>query len=66
MITIRDFADVTTSKQYSDGMLNNDEVYSGIPESSYSQFIISTNNLPALIRDKKVDKYQEFYEKFYK
>ncbi len=66
MITVRDFADVTASKQYADGMLNNEEVYAGINESLYSQFIISSNNLPALLRDKRLDKYLEFYEKFYK
>ena len=66
MITIRDFADVLAARQYSDGMLNDEEVYSGISETQYSQLIISANNLPALLRDKKLDKYMEFYEKFYK
>lgn len=66
MITVREFADVTAAQQYSSGLLNNEEVYSGIKESLYQQLIISANNLPALLRDKHLDKYVDFFERFYK
>lgn len=47
-------------------LFNNDDVYGNLNPGSYQQLLISVNNYSALIKDRKLSDYLDFYNTFYK
>jgi len=66
LFMIRSFSNKKEALDYSNHLYNNDEVFGNINPNSYEQFVISVNNYPALLREKKTDDYDTFYRSFYK
>ncbi len=66
IVIVKDFANKDEAVEYSNGLYDNDEVYGNLNPNAYQQFIISANNFPAFIREKKLDDYYDFYSHFYK
>ncbi len=65
VVLIKSFKNKKEALEYNTHMYNNDEVYGNINPNSYQQFVISVNNYPALIGEKKTDEYENFYRSFY-
>ncbi|HLN52219.1 MAG TPA: tetratricopeptide repeat protein [Lentimicrobium sp.] len=65
MITVSNFKDSKDVMTYFDHISNDDYIFSGIPEGSFNQFVISANNYPIFFKEKKVEPYLQFFEKNY-
>lgn len=66
LVMIKSFKDKKDALDYSKHIYNHDEVFGNINPNSYREFVISINNLPALIREKKTEDYDDFYRSFYR
>ena len=52
--------------EYYNGLLDNDEVYGNLNPAVYNQFVLSSDNFPSFIREKKLEDYLDFFRHFYK
>ena len=66
IITVGNFKNSDEALNFYSALLNDEYVLSGINENEYYLFPISTSNYPLFYRDKKLDAYNEFFEKNYK
>lgn len=66
ILVLKNFKDKAEAQAYNTHLFDNDEVYGNMDPNSYSQYVISANNFPSLIREKKADTYEDFYRMFYK
>ena len=66
MVMIKSFKDKNEAVDYSKHIFSHDEVYGNTNPNAYRQFVVSLNNFPALVREKKTEEYDDFYRSFYK
>ncbi|MBP6335066.1 MAG: hypothetical protein KA444_06290 [Bacteroidia bacterium] len=66
MVVIKAFENKKEALEYNNHVNDNDEIYGNINPNSYQQFVISLNNYPTLILEKKTDDYEDFYRSFYR
>jgi tetratricopeptide (TPR) repeat protein len=66
IVIIRSFANKAEALAYNSILYDNDAVYGNINPDAYKEFVISENNLPELLKQKKTDEYDDFYRSFYK
>ena len=66
MVMIKAFKDKKDALEYSKHIYSHDEVYGNINPNAYRQYVVSVNNFPALIREKKTEDYDDFYRSFYR
>jgi len=65
IIIIREFADKNEAMLYFNGANDNDEIFGNTNPDLYNIFVISSNNFPSYIKDKKTETYLDFFRKFY-
>ncbi|MFZ7115964.1 MAG: tetratricopeptide repeat protein [Bacteroidota bacterium] len=63
---LRSFKNKAEALSYNTTLFDNDDVYGSVSTDEYHQYVISSNNLAALISQAKVDEYEDFYRNFYK
>ena len=63
---LRSFANKSEALSYNSNLYDNDDVYGNVSTDEYHQYVISANNLSELIRQMKVDEYEDFYRNFYR
>ncbi len=66
IMVIKSFPNKTEALSYSNHVYDNDDIFGNLNPDSYQQYVISVNNLPALMQEKKTDKYEDFYRMFYR
>ena len=66
IMIIKSFPNKTEALSYNSHIYDNDDVYGNTNPESYQQYVISVNNLAALMREKKTDQYEDFYRMFYR
>ena len=66
ILIIKSFANRKEALSYSTTLYDNDEVYVNTNPDAYQQYVISVNNLPTLLQQKKTDEYEDFYRNFYR
>jgi tetratricopeptide (TPR) repeat protein len=65
IIIIREFANKAEAVLYLNGANDNDEIFGNTNPDLYNMFVISSNNFPSFVKDKKMEAYLDFYRKFY-
>jgi len=65
MLTVSNFEDVKKTLDYYNGIKNNDYVFSNIKSDDSRQFIISSDNYPIFYKNKDVNSYLPFFNKYY-
>jgi len=65
IIIIREFANKNEAMLYLNGARDNDEIFGNTNPDLYNMFVMSTNNFPSFVKDKKVESYMDFFRKFY-
>ncbi len=65
IIIIREFKNKEEAMLYYNGANDNDEIFGNTNPDLYNIFIISDNNFPSFVKDKKIETYQDFFRKFY-
>ncbi len=63
---LKSFKDKPDALQYSSLLYNHDDVFGNVSPDAYQLYVISVNNLPLLLTQKKTDQYEDFYRDFYK
>ena len=63
---LKSFKDKQDALQYSSLFYNHDDVFGNVSPDAYQLYVISVNNLPLLLTQKKTDQYEDFYRDFYK
>ena len=63
---VRNFENKEQAMEYYNGLLDNDEVYGNLNPAVYNQFVLSSDNFPSFIREKKLEDYLDFFRHFYK
>ena len=66
LVLIKSFDNKADALAYNSLLYDNDEVYGNLDPDSYQEFVISANNLAALVREKKTSDYDTFYRTFYR
>lgn len=66
MMVIKEFPNKAEALSYNSHLYNNDEVFGNLNPDAYKERVISINNFPEVIRQKKLDEYDDFYLHFYK
>ncbi len=66
VVIIKSFQNKKEALDYNTHIYNHDEVYANVNPNAYTQFVISVNNFPVLLKEKKTDTYDDFYRSFYK
>ncbi|REJ80943.1 MAG: hypothetical protein DWQ44_04215 [Bacteroidetes bacterium] len=66
IITVKSFRNKADALSYSSHLYNNDDVYGNTNPNAYRQFVISINNYPELLLQKKLEDYDDFYRSFYR
>lgn len=66
LVMVKSFKNKKDALEYNKHVYNHDEVYPNINPNAYKQLVISVNNLPALVREKNVEEYEDFYRSFYR
>lgn len=66
VILIRNFFDKADAVAYSNDVYNNDEVYGNLSPDKYQHILISQINYAVLMKDRKMNEYLDFYNRFYK
>ena len=66
IMIIKSFPNKTEALSYNSHIYDNDDVYGNTNPESYQQYVISVDNLAALMREKKTDQYEDFYRMFYR
>lgn len=64
-ILIQTLDNKTSAVNYSQELLNSSEIFSGLENSQYFSFVISTENYSTLMADKSIPKYMRFYTNHY-
>jgi hypothetical protein len=65
IIVIHEFENKAEAVLYLNGANDNDEIFGNTNPDLYNMFVISTNNFPSFVKDKKMEAYLDFYRKFY-
>jgi hypothetical protein len=65
IIIIREFQDKAEAVLYLNGANDNDEIFGNTNPDLYTMFVISSNNFPAFVKDKKMEPYLDFYRRLY-
>ncbi len=65
IIIVREFNNKDEAMLYYNGANDNDEIFGNTNPDLYNIFIISDNNFPSFVKDKKIETYQDFFRKFY-
>ncbi len=63
---IKSFNNKQEALDYNSLLDNHDEVFGNVSTEAYQLFVISVNNLPIVLKQKKTDQYEDFYRQFYK
>ena len=66
LVVIKNFANKAEAMAYFSALYDNDEVYGVVDVSGYQQYAVSINNFPEIIRQKKLDEYEDFFRSFYR
>ena len=66
IIILKSFKDKADALTYSSLLYNHDDVFGNVSTDAYKLYVISVNNLPLLLTQKKTDQYEDFYRDFYK
>ncbi|PLX12192.1 MAG: hypothetical protein C0598_06455 [Marinilabiliales bacterium] len=65
IITVGNFKNVDEAMNFYNAINNDEYVLSGVKEEDFSVYPISTSNYPLFYRDKNLDAYKKFFEKYY-
>lgn len=65
MITVSTFDNGEDALKYFDHISSDAYIFSGMPEGTYEQFIISSTNYPIFFREKKTPPYLRFFQQNY-
>ncbi|MEO8086063.1 MAG: tetratricopeptide repeat protein [Bacteroidota bacterium] len=65
IIIIREFTNKNEAMLYFTGANDNDEIFGNTNPDLYQMFVMSDNNFPSFVKDKKIETYQDFFRKFY-
>ena len=65
IILIREFKDKSEAMLYYNGANDNDEIFGNTNPDLYNIFVMSSNNFPSFVKDKKIETYLDFFRKFY-
>jgi tetratricopeptide (TPR) repeat protein len=65
IIVIHEFENKAEAVLYLNGANDNDEIFGNTNPDLYNMFVISSNNFPSFVKDKKMEVYMDFYRKFY-
>jgi hypothetical protein len=66
IVILKSFSNKADAMQYVNTLFDNDEVFGNVAPDNYELYVISDNNLPELLKQKKTSDYQNFYRSFYK
>jgi len=66
MVIIKKFDNKADALSYNSLLYDNDEVYGNLDPDTYQEFVVSANNLPELLNQKKTADYEDFYRTFYR
>ncbi len=66
IVIIKSFSNRTDALDYYRALYDNDEVFGNLSTDNYQQYVISVNNFPELLQQKKTDLYEDFFRNFYK
>lgn len=66
VLVLRRFKDKTEAMRYIDGAQKNDKDFINTSEFNYSVLAISQNNYRSLLKDKRTETYQEFFDLYYR
>jgi tetratricopeptide (TPR) repeat protein len=65
IIVIREFPNKAEAMLYYNGANDNDEIFGNTNPDLYNIFVMSSNNFPSFVKDKKIETYLDFFRKFY-
>jgi len=65
MISVSNFADMKKTLDYYNGIRINDYVFSKMQPDDFRQFIISSDNYPIFYKNKDIETYLKFFNKYY-
>jgi hypothetical protein len=63
---IKSFNDKPDAIDYVRFLYDNDDVFGQVSADAYQLYVVSVNNLPVLLTEKKTDLYEDFYRSFYR
>lgn len=65
MITVSTFSNSEEAMAYFNHISSDGYIFSGIPEGTYDQFVISSTNYPIFFKEKKTPPYLQFFNQNY-
>jgi len=65
LITVKDFKNKQQALNYYESILNVNEVFDGVDESTFRHFVISIDNFKTFFSDKRVGPYLKFFNENY-
>jgi hypothetical protein len=63
---LKTFANKQDALQYYNSLFDNDAVFGNVSSEHYKLYVISVNNMSALLTEKKTENYEDFYRSFYR
>jgi tetratricopeptide (TPR) repeat protein len=66
ILILKEFPNRADALAYNNVLYDNDDVFGNTDPASYQEYVVSVNNLPVLMTQKKTDEYEDFYRNFYK
>jgi hypothetical protein len=66
IIILKSFTNKQDALSYYNLFYNHDDVFGNVSPDNYQLYVISVNNLPTLLSEKKTDLYEDFYRSFYR
>lgn len=65
LITVSSFNELDKALRFFEGIRNDEYIFSGIPEGTFEQFLISAENYPVFFKEKNSAAYKLFFDKNY-
>lgn len=66
IMILKSFNNKQDALQYYSLLYDNDDVFGQVNPDAYQLYVISVNNLPTILREKKTNEYEDFYRGFYR
>jgi tetratricopeptide (TPR) repeat protein len=66
LITVGNFNNKQKALDYLEAISISDYIYADLKPGSYFNFVISTENYPVFFKEKNIEEYQKFFDKYYK